>query len=102
MLSATSSSPTRAVRASAVHGFLSRGLARGSKLPRANVEEQVPMLAGWVQSHVRVETESRYWLDGQVRAAPGIGVLGEAFRAARAAKMEMPAAPLLYNDLAWP
>ncbi|QAT83408.1 hypothetical protein EJ065_1810 [Corallococcus coralloides] len=29
----------RAVRASAVHGFLSTVLARGAKLPRANVEE---------------------------------------------------------------
>lgn len=36
----------RAVRASAVHGFLSAVLARGAKLPRSNVEEQIPMLAG--------------------------------------------------------
>ncbi|WP_342380045.1 hypothetical protein NVS55_10825 [Myxococcus stipitatus] len=57
-------------------------LARGAKLPRSNVEEQMPMLAGWVQSHLRAETESRYWLDGQARAAPDIAVLGEAWRAA--------------------
>lgn len=91
-----------AVRASAVHGFLSEMLARGAKLPRSNVEEQMLMLAGWVQSHLRAETESRYWLDGQARAAPDIGVLGDAFRAARAAKVEMPADPLLHIDLAWP
>ncbi|WNZ60966.1 hypothetical protein QEG98_34405 [Myxococcus sp. MxC21-1] len=36
-----------AVRASAVHGFLSAVLARGAKLPRSNDEEQMPMLAGW-------------------------------------------------------
>ncbi|RYZ38298.1 MAG: hypothetical protein EOO71_24545 [Myxococcaceae bacterium] len=52
----------RAVRASAVHGFLSVMLARGAKLPRSSVEEQMPMLAGWVQSHLRAETERRYWL----------------------------------------
>lgn len=55
----------RAVRASAVHGFLSAMLARGAEVPRSNVEEQMPMLAGWVQSHMRAETESRYWLAGQ-------------------------------------
>ncbi|MBN8468809.1 hypothetical protein JYJ95_20090 [Corallococcus exiguus] len=60
------------------------------------------MLAGWGQSHVRVETESRYWLDGQARAASSLAWLGVAFRAARAAKMEMPADPLLYSELAWP
>ncbi|MCP3167315.1 hypothetical protein [Myxococcus qinghaiensis] len=92
----------RAVRASAVHGFLSGMLARGAKVPRSNVEEQMPMLAGWVQSHLRAETESRYWLDGQARASPDIGVLGEAFRAALAAKVEMPADPLLHIELAWP
>ncbi|WP_246137230.1 hypothetical protein [Myxococcus llanfairpwllgwyngyllgogerychwyrndrobwllllantysiliogogogochensis] len=92
----------RAVRASAVHGFLSAILARGAKTPRSNVEEQMPMLAGWVQSHLRAETESRYWLDGQARASPDIGVLGEAFRAARAAKVEMPADPLLHIELGWP
>ncbi|MCY1037025.1 hypothetical protein OV207_36680 [Corallococcus sp. BB11-1] len=92
----------RAVRASAVQGFLSTVLARGAKLPRSNVEEQMPMLAGWVQSHLRVKTESRYWLDDQARAEPGSGVLGEAFREARAAKVEMPVDPLLHIDLAWP
>ncbi|WP_228565442.1 hypothetical protein [Myxococcus sp. AB036A] len=92
----------RAVRASAVHGFFSVMLARGAKLPRSNVAEQMPMLAGWVQSHLRAETESRYWLDGQARAAPDIGVLGEAFRAARAAKVELAADPLLHIELAWP
>jgi len=71
----------RAVRARAAHGFLGAMLARGAKLPRSNVEEQMPILAGWVQSHLRAETESRYWLDGQARAAPDIGVVGDAFRA---------------------
>ncbi|QDF03342.1 hypothetical protein BHS04_08980 [Myxococcus xanthus] len=60
------------------------------------------MLAGWVQSHLRVKTESRYWLDGQARAVPDIGVVGEAFWAARASKVELPADPLLHIDLAWP
>ncbi|TQF11413.1 hypothetical protein FJV41_34335 [Myxococcus llanfairpwllgwyngyllgogerychwyrndrobwllllantysiliogogogochensis] len=92
----------RAVRASAVHDLLSVMLARGAKLPHSNVEEQMPMLAGWVQRHLRAETESCYWLDGQARAAPDIGVMDEAFRAARAAKAEMPADPLLHIDLAWP
>ncbi|CAM4282504.1 hypothetical protein [Corallococcus exiguus] len=92
----------RAVRASAVHGFLSVMLACDAKLPRSNVEEQMPILVGWVQSHLRTETESRYWLDGQARTAPDIGVLGEAFLAARTAKVEMPADPLLHIDLAWP
>ncbi|NRD68426.1 hypothetical protein HRD49_42545 [Corallococcus exiguus] len=92
----------RAVRASAVHGFLRAMLARGAKIPRSNVEEQMPMLAGWVQTLLRSETASRYWLDGQARAAPDIGVVGEAFRAARTAKVEMPAVPLLHIDLAWP
>lgn len=72
----------RAVRASAVHRFLSAMLARGAKLPCSNVEEQMPMLAGWVRSHLRVKTESRYWLDGPARADPSGGVLGEAFREA--------------------
>ncbi|WP_194863208.1 hypothetical protein [Myxococcus sp. AB036A] len=76
-------------------------LARGAKLPRFNVEEQMPMLVCWVQSHLHAETESRYWLDGQARAAPDIGVVGEAFRAARTAKVEMPADPLVHIDLAW-
>lgn len=92
----------RAVRGSAVHGFLSTVLARGAKLPRANVEEKMPLLADWVQSHLRVKTESRHLLDGQARAVPDIGVLGEAFREARAAKEEMPADPLLHFDLVWP
>ncbi|MCP3058114.1 hypothetical protein LXT21_04925 [Myxococcus sp. K38C18041901] len=90
------------VRASAVHGFFSVMLARGTKLPRANVEEQMPMLAGWVQSLLRAETESRYWLDGRVLADPAVGVVGEAFRASRAAKVEMPADSLLQRELAWP
>jgi hypothetical protein len=77
-------------------------LARVAKLPRSNVEEQMPMLAGWVRSHLRVKTESRYWLDGQARAAPDIGVVGEAFREVRTAKEEMPADPLLHIDLTWP
>ncbi|RUO89272.1 hypothetical protein D7Y11_31160 [Corallococcus sp. AB018] len=59
------------------------------------------MLAGWMQSHLSVKTESRYWLDGQARADPGCGVLGEAFREARTAKVEMPADPLPHIDLAW-
>jgi hypothetical protein len=88
--------------ARAVHGFLSTMLARVAKLPRSIVEEQMPMLVGWVQSHLRVKTESRYWLDGQARAAPDIGVVGEAFREARTAKEEMPADPLLHIDLTWP
>ncbi|WP_253816522.1 hypothetical protein [Myxococcus xanthus] len=92
----------RAVRATAVHGFLSAMLARGAKLPRSNVEEQMPMVAGWVQSHLRAETESRFWLDGQARAAPDIGVLSEAFREARTAKVERSADPLVHIDLAWP
>lgn len=50
----------RAFRASAVHGFLSAVLSRGAKGPRSNVEEQMPMLAGRVQSHLRVQPESRY------------------------------------------
>ncbi|NOK02930.1 hypothetical protein [Myxococcus sp. CA018] len=83
-------------------GFTSKVLARGAKLPRSIVEEQMPMLADWVQSHLRAETESRYWLDGQARAAPDIGVVGEAVRAARASKVEMPADPLLHVELAWP
>ncbi|ABF87040.1 hypothetical protein MXAN_1804 [Myxococcus xanthus DK 1622] len=53
-------------------------------------------------NHLRAETESRYLLDDQARAASSIGVLGEAFRAARASKVEMPADPLLHIDLAWP
>ncbi|WP_408891620.1 hypothetical protein ACJ2CR_19345 [Myxococcus faecalis] len=52
----------RAVRASAVHRFLSLMLARGAKLPRSNVEEEMPMLAGWLQNHLRAE--SHYWLGG--------------------------------------
>ncbi|QDE95974.1 hypothetical protein BHS05_08940 [Myxococcus xanthus] len=42
------------------------------------------------------------WLDGQARAAPDIGVLGEAFRTARTTKVKMPADPLLHIELAWP
>ncbi|QAT83409.1 hypothetical protein EJ065_1811 [Corallococcus coralloides] len=60
------------------------------------------MLAGWAQRLLRAETESRYWLDGRVRADPDVGVVGEAFRAARAAKVEMPADPHLHIDLVWP
>ncbi|MCP3104228.1 hypothetical protein LZ198_35730 [Myxococcus sp. K15C18031901] len=85
-----------------VPSILSTVLARGAKLPRANVEDQMPMLVGWVQSHLRVKTESRYWLDGQAREDPGSGVLAEAFRKARAAKEEMPADLLLHIELAWP
>ncbi|WAM28269.1 hypothetical protein [Myxococcus sp. NMCA1] len=48
------------------------------------------MLAGCGQSHLRAEIESRYCLDGQARAAPDIGVLGEAFREARVAKWSCP------------
>ncbi|WP_143043216.1 hypothetical protein [Myxococcus virescens] len=81
-------------------GFTSTVLARGAKLPRSNVEEQMPMLAGWVQSLLRVKTESRYWLDGRVRADPDIGIVGAAFRAAQTAKVEMPADTLLHIDLA--
>ncbi|MFY1824454.1 hypothetical protein ACN47A_00930 [Myxococcus fulvus] len=93
---------SRAVCASPVHGILRAMLARGAKMPRSNVEEQMPMLAGWVQRHLRVKTESRYWLDGQARADPDIGVVGEVFRTARTAKVEMPADPLLHIDLTWP
>ncbi len=67
--------PLRAVSAKqlayarAVHGFFTMMLTRGAKLPRAIVEEQMPMVAGWVQSHLCAETESRYWLDGQARGS---------------------------------
>ncbi|WP_223644434.1 hypothetical protein [Corallococcus sp. EGB] len=91
----------RVVRARAVHDFLGRLLERAGKLPRATVEEQLPLVAGWLHGHLRAHSTSRYWLDETVRADPELGVLGEAYRKHRAAKAPLAEDTSLHMDLEW-
>lgn len=91
----------RAVRAIVTHDFFRLMLERSAKLPRAHVEAQLWVLAGWLQGHLRVHTDMSYWLDSRARANPEVGVLGEAYRAASFASVEMGADSMLHIEVEW-